>query len=232
MAQQYRVDRGALAARRHEEAIRAVQLFGGAYECLGVHDGDVYVTPELTERLVRVIRSWGPPGVGPDLVLTNRPNDYHRDHRYTAQAVLDTSYLLTVPLMCPDTPHLARMPVFAYWFDGFAEGGAFRPDVVVPVDGELEVLTWIGLAHASQSLEWLPYNAGVLDQVPTDDAGRAEFVRSRMEARKCRVAEGCRRAGAGIVPEGCELAEAFQVSEYGRRPAPEELALLFPLDPP
>src|SRR3712207_7656203 len=48
--------------------------------------------------------SWGPPGVGPDLVLVNRPNDYHRDHRYTAQLVLDATYLLTVPLMAPDTP--------------------------------------------------------------------------------------------------------------------------------
>ena len=92
---------------------------------MGLHDGEVYVTQAATGSMVRIIRSYGPPGHGPDLVLLNRPNDYHRDHRYTAQLVLDATYMLTVPPMCPDTRHLEHMPVFAYWNDVFTEGGSF-----------------------------------------------------------------------------------------------------------
>lgn len=224
MAPEYVKDRSRLAARRIEEGRRAAAVFGGEFESLGAHDGEVYVTPETTEQMVRLIRSWGPPGKGPDLVLLNRPNDYHRDHRYSAQLVLDATYLLTVPLMCPDVHHLDDMPVFAYWFDRFREGGTFRPDVVVPIDAVLEEKTDIMLAHESQLFEWLPYNAGTTDQVPADAEGRRRYARERLEARARRVVEGI---GGG--DGSYQFAEAFQISEYGRQPSPEELKTLFPV---
>ena len=228
---EYRENRERLAARRMEEGRRAAMTFGGEFASLGAHDGEVYVTPELTEQMIRVIRSWGPPGQGPDLVLLNRPNDYHRDHRYGAQLVLDATYMLTVPFMVPDTRHLDRMPVFAYWYDGFREGGLFRPDVVVPIDGVMDVKAKIAVAHESQLFEWLPYNAGREGQVPpeSDPEGRLAYARERMEARARRVVEGCRSLKPELVPAGCEFAEAFQISEYGRTPEPEELKTLFPV---
>jgi N-acetylglucosamine malate deacetylase 1 len=225
----YIEDRARLAARRMVENRRAVSVFGGEFECLDVHDGAVYVTEELTERMVRVIRSWGQEGKGPDLVLVNRPNDYHRDHRYTAQVVLDTTFMLTVPLMCPDTRHLDRMPVFGYWFDRFREGGTFRPDVVVPIDSVMETKLDVMIAHESQFFEWLPYNLGILDQVPADAEGRRRFAREWLERRNRWVTEGCRELAPGMVPDGCEFAEAFQISEYGRQPAPGEVERLFPI---
>lgn len=225
---EYVADRASLAARRLVEARQAVDVIGAEYECLDVHDGDVYVTPELTETLVRLIRRWGPEGHGPDVVILNRPNDYHRDHRYTAQAVLDTSYVLTVPLMSPNVRHLDRMPVFAYWHDAFREGGAFRPDVAVPIDSVLETKTQIAAAHASQFFEWLPYNAGTLDQVPPDAEGRFAFLRDRIAARAELVTATCRAHDPGLVPAGVRCMEAFQISEYGRQPSPAELRLLFP----
>jgi len=229
MAPEYFADRAKLAARRMDEAQRAVEVFGGEFECLDVHDGSVYITEELTERVVRLIRGWGAPAHGPDLVLLNRPNDYHRDHRYAAQVVLDATFMLTVPLMCPDTRHLDRMPVFAYWFDRFREGGEFRPDVVIPIDGVMDVKADLGVAHASQTFEWLPYNVGKSDQVPADAAGRLRFSQEWMERRGAWVAEGCRALAPQLVPEGCRYAEAFQTSEYGRQPEPGELSRLFPL---
>src|SRR5690242_7167368 len=69
-----------LVRRRREEAQAATRPLGIEYECMGVPDGEVYVTPELTQAMTRLIRR-----ERPDLVLTNRPNDYHRDHRYTAR---------------------------------------------------------------------------------------------------------------------------------------------------
>jgi LmbE family N-acetylglucosaminyl deacetylase len=174
--------------------------------------------------MVRMIRAWGEPGRGPDLVLVNRPNDYHRDHRYTAQLVLDTTYVLTVPLMCPEVLHLSRMPVFAYWYDRFREGGRFRPDVVVPIDAVMGRKITLGIEHASQLFEWLPFNSGTPDQVPEDAAGRLEFARRRFEARAAAVRDHCAPPDAPF-----RFAEAFQISEYGRQPDAAELRELFPV---
>jgi LmbE family N-acetylglucosaminyl deacetylase len=223
-APEYVADRSKLAARRRIEGQRAVEVFGGEFETLDAHDGEVYVTPEMTERMVRAIRGWGPPGQGPDLVILNRQNDYHRDHRYSAQLVLDATYILTVPTLYPETPHLQRMPVFAYWFDRFQEGGAFRPDVAVPIDSVMDVKVEIARQHESQFFEWLPYNKWTDDPLPDDEAGRKEYVRAQMARRGERIAQECRH----LLPEGCRLAEAFQISEYGRQLSREELAVLFP----
>lgn len=223
-------DRRPLAARRLAEAQNAVAVFGGCYETLGVPDGEVYVTRELTEALIRVIRRWGAKaGEGPDLVLLNRPNDYHRDHRYTSQLVLDATYMLTVPLMCPDVRHLDRMPVFAYWFDGFREGGTFRPDVVVPLDSILDTKTTIVTKHVSQVFEWLPYNRGDLQNVPADEGGRWNYIHYRTQQQGHRIAEACRKMAPDRTPPDCRYAEAFQISEYGRQPSAEDLVRFFPV---
>jgi LmbE family N-acetylglucosaminyl deacetylase len=228
---EYIADPAKLAARRIEEGQQAARVIGAEFETLGISDGEVYVTPEATEKMVRLIRSFGPTQQGPDLVILNRPNDYHRDHRYSSQLVLDATYVLTVPMMCPETPHLERMPVFAYWFDRFSEGGTFRPDLVVPIDDVLEPKIDMAIAHASQLFEWLPYNAGTLDQVPPDAAGRREFVTRRVLTRGGMVLDRCRaKLEERLGPNhNVRCAEAFQVSEYGRQPSPEELASLFPL---
>lgn len=223
-ADEYIHDPESLAHRRYEEAMAAAAVIGADYETLGIPDGEVYVNPANTEAMIRLIRSFGPPGLGPDLVLLNRPNDYHRDHRYAAQLVLDATYMLTVPPMCPDTRHLDRMPVFAYWQDGFTEGGVFRADATVAIDAVFEQKMDMVCAHASQFFEWLPYNAGTLAEFPTDPAARREKVAERYRARAAARREMC----GGLLPPGIRYAEAFQISEYGRRPDAEELRELFP----
>lgn len=227
---EYKANPAKLAARRLIEAQNGAAVIGADYQTLGVHDGEVYVDKATTEAIVRCIRSFGEPGRGPDLVLLNRPVDYHRDHRYTAQLVLDATYMLTVPLMCPDTRHLDRMPVFAYWYDDFRDLVPFRADVVVPIDDVLEQKIDMVCAHESQLFEWLPYNAGILDQVPPDAAGRreriAERLRSRGEHRRKETQDVLNRwLGANDV----QYAEPFQICEYGTIPSEDELRALFPL---
>ncbi len=203
----------ALIERRREESLRAAALVGAEYDCMNVPDGEVYVTPELTNAMVRIIRGFGPSGAGPDLVLLNRPNDYHRDHRYTAQLVLDATYMLTVPPMCPEVGHLSKMPVFAYWQDRFTEGCTFRPDVVVPIDRTIDTKVEMVCAHESQFFEWLPFNDGVFAEVPNGEAERTEWIRARYFSR---AEQWARKLGA---PISCVYAEAFQISEYGAQPA-------------
>ena len=223
-AQDYIADPSILARRRQREALNAAAVIGAKYEFMGIPDGEVYVTPDATEAMVRVIRNYGPPGRGPDLVLLNRPNDYHRDHRYAAHLVLDATYMLTVPLMCPDTRHLDRMPVFAYWNDTFTEGGLFRADVVVPIDSVLESKIDMLMEHESQFFEWLPYNSGETD-FPTDPAAR----RARIAEKHARRADSRKERYPDKVPPGAQFVEAFQISEYGRQPSLEELRTLFPV---
>jgi LmbE family N-acetylglucosaminyl deacetylase len=229
-ADEYKADPTKLAERRLNEARAAAAVIGAEFETLNVHDGEVHVTPELTEKVVRAIRWFGPAGQGPDLVVTNRPNDYHRDHRYTSRLVLDATYMLTVPLFSPDVLHLSRMPVFAYWFDRFTEGGVFEPDVVVGIDDVLGKKVAMAAAHESQVFEWLPYNAGALDQVPSDPNERIQWLAERIRQRNARVMDRCRitweERMEGNAPQ---CAEAFQISEYGRQPGAEELRMLFPV---
>ena len=68
--------------------------------------------------------------------------------------------------------------------------------------------------------------AGTTAGVPQDAAGRREYVTRRVRERAARVKEGCYPLGAS--PDEFQYAEAYQISEYGRRPSPEELTELFP----
>jgi LmbE family N-acetylglucosaminyl deacetylase len=102
-----------LVRRRRAEAAAAGAVIGATYDVLDSHDGGLLPTLENRYEIIRLIRTFRP-----DLVLTHRPNDYHPDHRYTSQLVQDAAYMVTVPAVVPDAPHLSRDPVIAYLPDG------------------------------------------------------------------------------------------------------------------
>lgn len=218
-----------LATRRAIEAQNAAAILGAEYKCMGLHDGEVYVDQSTTNAMLRQLRSFGTPGKGPDLVLFNRTVDYHRDHRYTAQLVVDATYMLTVPMMCPSVPHLSNMPVFAQWYDGFTEQGAFVPEIAVPIDDVFSSVVSSISCHASQFYEWLPYNTGTLNDVPSDAGERHNYLKSRLQTR----AENRARASTNARLHGdrtADFVEAFRVCEYGRKATDAELSVLFTLD--
>lgn len=217
----YVQDPGSLAQRRMAEAQTAAAVVGAEFHCMGIPDGEVYVNQAVTEEMIRLLRYTGLEGVGPDLVILNRPNDYHRDHRYGAQIVLDAAYLLTVPTICPEVRHLDRMPIFAYWQDDFTEGGTFRADVVVDIAHVLHSKTRMTAAHASQYFEWLAYNDGELENVPDTDEKRFIW-------RKNAVVKRAKELGKRFSGDADKAVEAFQISEYGRQPTDAEKKTLFP----
>ena len=156
-----------LAGRRRAEAEAAAAVIGATYQVLDHPDGELDDRLEYREEVIGLIRSFRP-----DLIITHRSNDYHPDHRFAALLVQDASYLLTVPAIVPDIPHLDACPVILYFSDAFTKPCRFEPHIVVDIDDEFDRVVAMLHCHASQFYEWLPYNAGYLDQVPQGDAER------------------------------------------------------------
>src|SRR5262245_38536918 len=102
--------RPALVERRRAEARAAGAVIGAAYDVLDLPDGELLPTLDARQRVIRLLREFRP-----DVLITHRPTDYHPDHRYTSQLVQDAAYLVTVPAIYPEIPHLERDPVILYF---------------------------------------------------------------------------------------------------------------------
>jgi len=218
---------GPLAQRRYQETQCSGRAIGAEYVVLDNDDGKLMPTLENREEVIRQIREFQA-----DIVISPRPNDYHPDHRNTGLLVRDAAYMVTVPNILASVPHLMKNPVFMYMADRFTEPTPFDPDIAVAIDDVIEKKIDMYHCHESQMYEWLPYNQGILDQVPSDAAERREWL---VEWR------GFRSSGTGNAyrdlliqlygqQQGSQVkqAEAFQVSEYGTQPPLEELKKLFP----
>ena len=218
---------GPLAQRRYEETQCAGRAIGAEYVVLDNDDGKLLPTLENREQVIRLIREFRA-----DVVISPRPNDYHPDHRNTGLLVQDAAYMVTVPNIVPLTPHLEKNPVFVYMSDRFTEPSPFVPDIVVAIDDVIEKKIDMYHCHESQMYEWLPYNQGILDQVPGDPAKRREWLADTRGFRSSEPGETYRELLVQLYGQGkgsrVRQAEAFEVSEYGSQPSREELKKLFP----
>ena len=88
--------------------------------------------------------------------------------------------MVTVPNICTDTPALSYNPVIAYLSDNFQKPQPFSPDVVIAIDEVIDKKLDMLHCHTSQMYEWLPFNAGHLDQVPESPQSRREWLRHRL----------------------------------------------------
>ncbi len=219
-----------LARRRREESAAVARALDIEYLILDHHDGRLEPTLACREEIIRLIRR-----EDPDLILTHRPNDYHPDHRYTSVIVQDAAYTVTVPLICSDTPHLRKNPVFGYLSDAFQKPAPFSPDVAIDVDAVMPEKWKLLHAHESQFYEWLPYNDGTADEVPPPDRpeDRLAWLERRWSPEFSALADRSRASLAESY--GAEsaarvrFAEAFEISEYGSQPSTSDLRALFPL---
>jgi N-acetylglucosamine malate deacetylase 1 len=214
-----------LERARRGEARRAGEVIGAKYVLMDNDDGKLMPTFENRLDIIRLIREHKA-----DIVLTHRPWSYHPDHRYTGQLVLDAAYMVTVPTIVPHIPHLERNPMFLYLSDGFTQPTPFDPDVCVDIDDAIEKKIDMMHQHTSQFYEWLPFNQGILDQVPAGDSERREWMykqrRGRFLADPYRdklVELYGRERGTRIT-----YAECFQDSEYGVRLTKDNLNYYFP----
>jgi len=220
-----------LADRRRREGEAAASVVGATFEMFDVPDGELRPTLAERERLIRYVREYDP-----DLLVTHRPGDYHPDHRYTAQLVRDAAYMVTVPNICPETPHLEANPVIAYFHDHFQKPTPFEPDIAVDVDAVVDEKVEMLHRHESQMYEWLPYNTGTLDSVPDDEPTRKEWLRDERLAFFSTVVTNVadRHRDALADRHGTEhaadveYAEALEIGEYGAPLTDDAADRLFP----
>ena len=223
-------------ATRAKESAAVAEFLGITYDVWDVHDCNLVADLATRKRLIRYIREFNP-----DMIIAHRTNDYHADHRASAQLVQDASYLLTVPNECPEVKAMRFMPVILYNLDAF-KNPEFRADIVVDMDDEIDTKLRIAHLNKCQVYEWLPYTKGWTD-VPEGDAERFEWLKGMtitadttdeevMAAKRgyaVRYAKvAARFRGELIAKYGEEkgskirYAEAFEVSEYGS-PLTDEL---------
>ena len=223
---------GALGNRRRQEAINAGKALGIAeYQTLDNHDGELLPSLQVRHQVIRAIRKWNA-----DIVLGHRPNDYHPDHRNAGKVVVDASYMVIVPNVCPDTPPLSKNPIFLYMEDNFTKPYPHEPDIVVSIDNIIE-LKIDGLhAHTSQMYEWLPWTNGgdeILAKIPTTNNERRKWLSKRVKNRSNNI-DSIKRISL-VKWYGKDLAqkvkyiESFEVAEYGMQPSDKDIRSLFPM---
>ena len=217
---------GRLAQRRHQESLAAAAVIGIDYVILDNHDGAILPTLEMRSQLIDLIRAYKP-----DLILSPRPNDYHPDHRYTAQLIQDAAYMVTVPNVRASVANLMTNPVIAYVSDTFQKPLPFMPDVVIDIDSTIDAKIAMLDCHVSQVYEWLPWNGGYLHDVPTDATARRTWLRNRLEDRMQRDAQRYRTLLTkyyGARGHSVRYAEAFEGCEYGAPLDAAAITRLFP----
>jgi N-acetylglucosamine malate deacetylase 1 len=219
------MDSETLAKVRREEARKAGEVIGVRYITLDNHDGQLMPTYENRLQVIKLIREQKA-----DIVIFPRPYDYHPDHRYTGQLVLDAAYMVTVPKILPEVPFLEKNPVFLYTYDEFIHPEPFKADVCIDIDDVIEKKIDMYHQHKSQMYEWLPFNRGQLDQVPATDKERRIWLgkiwESRSNAEPFRsilIEHYGKEAGSNI-----KFCEAFQDSGYGTHLTKENIKHYFP----
>lgn len=217
-----------IAEIRLKEAQDSAKILGAEYECLNINDGMVFVNQENTEKIVKVIREYDP-----DLVITHRPYDYHRDHRYTGQLVMDASYMLIVPHYCPGTPISTsrKMPIIAYAYDNFKKPYSFKPDVILDISDVYEEKANGLISHESQMMEWIPWTQKIEGSIPPDyDIKKKKEIVEVIHTFTFPNALTDYRSliKNGYPDKKVTKIEAFEICEYGRQPNKMELKELFP----
>ena len=219
-------------ARRAKESAAVAAFLGIRYDVWDIDDCTLLADLPTRMRLIRYIREFSP-----DLIIAHRTNDYHADHRASAQLVADASYILTVPHTCPDVPAMRQMPVIVYNEDRF-KNPEFHATFVVDMDDEIDAKLHIAHLNESQVYEWLPYTHE--EVVPEAEAERLEWLKGMnitadttdeevMAASRgyaVRFAKTAARFRRELIEKYGEergskirYAEAFELSEYGRQPS-------------
>ena len=217
-----------LARRRRAEAQASAGTAGiSEYQILDNHCGELEPTIAIRKTIIRIIREFRP-----DLIITHRPYDYHPDHRYTSQLVMDASYIVTVPNMVALTDIVDAPLRICYMYDRFTKPYPFQADIVVDITSAMATKSDMMHCHTSQMYEWIPFNRGILDQVPAGEGERQRWLDGQRLPANEEIANKYRERLVDLYgsERGAKIryAEAFEACEYGSGLDEEEMKRLFP----
>jgi LmbE family N-acetylglucosaminyl deacetylase len=177
-----------LASIRRQEATAAAAVLGARLLWGGVTDEHVFPNEAQRRLMIDLLRE-----ADPDLIFTHSRSDYHPDHRYVAQLVLDSFFQKGLPHIPGQSRPACRFTQSQiYYMDNLA-GIGFEPDEHVDITATMEIKRQMLACHASQfkALNELAYT------------GLAELI--EVQARFRGIAAGCRYA------EGFSRCRAFQL---------------------
>jgi LmbE family N-acetylglucosaminyl deacetylase len=167
-----------IAAIRGEEARASAAVLGAEFLVMRDYsDGFLFSTEQTRLDFLNVIRQ-----ARPDVILTHSPNDYHPDHRMTAQIVCDVRIMITVPNIKTEAPPCETLPEI-YFFDTMA-GIDFVPQHYVDISRTFNMKKQMLACHKSQS-SWLEdqYNMTYLDFI--DCVGRFRGLQCGVPYAEC-----------------------------------------------
>ncbi len=139
---------------RRKEAEKAASLIGAKeYFCLDVNDLEVVsYDKELINKMIDVIRQ-----TKPDVIITQYPNDYQRDHNETSALVFNTSFMASIPHYVTKFPvHPKLVPI--YYMEP-SSGNSFVPTDYVDISATIEIKLQALSCHESQ-IKWLADHVG------------------------------------------------------------------------
>ncbi|MEO1289729.1 MAG: PIG-L family deacetylase [Chloroflexota bacterium] len=135
-----------IANVRHQESQASADVIGAELIWMGIPDGGLKPTDEYTAQFVNVIRQ-----AQPDIIITHPKDDYHPDHRYTHEMVLDAAQLARVR----NYPHLDlapyRQPCPIAFMDGVL-GLSFIPEEWVDISDFFATKSEMLSKHVSQMM--------------------------------------------------------------------------------
>ncbi len=158
---------GELSKIRRAEAQRAAAVIGAESLTLDVDDQTVEAgNKEVRNKLVEIVRY-----TKADVIITQNPRDYMRDHEQASQLAEDISWCCTVPHLIAGSEAHSVFPVIFY-MEPLA-GIGFIPTEYVDITEEMEQKLEAIACHDSQ-LSWMKDNTHIdfLDFVKTGNKYR------------------------------------------------------------
>lgn len=128
---------------RRNEALAAAKVIQAELYWLGIDDQYLFDNKETRLIFIDTIRK-----SKPDVVLSSYPNDYHHDHRLTAELIFKTIVAAHLPGVITEMEPTKSIPVL-YFYDTL-NGLNFIPDEYVDITDTINIKKEMLSKHKSQ----------------------------------------------------------------------------------
>jgi LmbE family N-acetylglucosaminyl deacetylase len=197
------------------------------YVVLDNHDGELVPSLDIRQQIIRQIREWKA-----DLVLAPRPNDYHPDHRYTGVLLQDAASWSPCPTSSPKcrAEEEPGVPVLRGRLSEAAR--RFVPTSPSRLTMSSTRKSMRSTRTSRRSTSGLPGTDGDARSSAEGPAARKAWLKkARMRPPSAQVREALVKWYGADAAAKVQVAEAFEICEYGTRPDEALLRKLFPFFP-